>query len=43
MPDETVYISPLEVQILKAFFNDLYLTSKEMAAILRTLADKLEK
>jgi len=43
MPKETVMLSELEIQILGAFIQHLYLTDNEMASILRTLADKLER
>jgi len=42
-PGEEVYITELECTILSAFINHLYLTDSEMADILRTLANKLDK
>lgn len=43
MPENKVYITELETAILRQFFGHLYLTGSEMAKILRTLADKLER
>lgn len=38
---EEIYLNELEVSIMRTFFNTIYLTDKEMSAILRNLADKL--
>lgn len=43
MPEKKVYITELETAILRAFFDHLYMTSKEIAATLRVLADKVER
>lgn len=43
MPEFKVFVTELETTILRAFFDHLYLTSKEMAMILRNLAEKLEQ
>lgn len=38
-----VYLTALEVQIMCAFVNHLYMTDKEMANELRNLAKKLDQ
>lgn len=43
MPNDgmEIYLTELEVSIMRAFFNTIYLTDSEMAGILGGLADKL--
>lgn len=38
-----IYLTPLEVAIMRGFFNAIYLTNKEMADVLRVLANKLDR
>lgn len=38
-----VVLTDLEMDILRAFFNHVYLTDTEMAAVLKKLAHKLER
>jgi hypothetical protein len=44
MPEDgkEIYLNALEVGIMRAFFNHIYLTDVEMADVLYQLANKLE-
>ena len=43
MPELKVYITETEVAILRVFFEQWHMTNTDIAAVLRTLAAKLEK
>ena len=43
MPENKVYITPLEVAILRVFWDHLYMTDEEIAKELEVLASKLRK